>query len=162
MKLSLKRAWPFPTVWDNTSMCAFDIEKLWAYWTIIWVLPWPRSSSLQSSKKTCWLYKQQVVWEWGYTSSKWSGNEVIQAASDLGMRLYKQQMVWEWGYQAASGLGMRLKHSRTNKFEHTVGHLELVAMLDSLVHGSNSVIIPTHGQPLHHWHQLLIPTSMVP
>ena len=64
-----------------------------------------------------------------YTSSKWSGNEAIQAAS---------------------GLGMRLKHSRTNKFEHTVGHLELVAMLDSLVHGSDPVIVPTHGQSLHH------------
>ena len=32
MKLSLKRAWPFPTVWDTTSiiivLCAFDIEEL--------------------------------------------------------------------------------------------------------------------------------------
>ena len=46
---------------------------------------------------------------------------------------------------------MRL-HMPNTVLEHTVvlSHLELVAMLNSLVHGSDPVIIPTYCQPLHH------------
>ena len=102
------------------------------------------------------FFLAQVLFMFGYTSglkiryasSKWSGNETVQ-------------MVWEW--DCAGGLGMRLYMSNT-VLKHTMvlSYLELVTMLYSLVHGSNPVIIPTHCQPLHHWHQLLVPTSMVP
>lgn len=43
------------------------------------------------------------------------------------------------------------------------GHYrELVIVFDPLVHGSNTVIIPTHREPGNHGCQHLIPTRMVP
>ena len=102
------------------------------------------------------FFLAQVLFMFGYTSG-------------LKIRVYKQQVAWEWDcasgleWDCVGGLGMRLYMPNT-VLKHTMvlSYLELVTMLNSLVHGSDPVIIPTHCQPLHHWHQLLVPTSMVP